>query len=206
MDEKKIFEGLPFKTKSNCEILYPSIKKNKNFFKYKKKQIVFTGKLNSSKGYDLFGPAVIKILNEFPNWSAVVAGNEPREKFSFKHKKLKIFPWLPHNKILDLYKKSSISVVPSKWEEPFGRTSMESAAYGCATITSNRGGLIETFDNDLLIKDLKSSEIYRIIKSLVKNPKKLKSIQIKNFNKPLHLIENLVKTLDSIKINLLKKI
>ena len=82
---------------------------------------------------------------------------------------------------------------------------MESAAYGCATITSNRGGLIETFDNDLLLKDLKSSEIYRIIKLLVKNPKKLRLIQKKNFNKPLHIIENLVKTLDSIKINLLKK-
>ena len=205
MDKKKFFEGLPFKTKSNCEILYPSIKKNKKFYKYKKKQIVFTGKLNSSKGYDLFGPAVIKILEEFPNWKAIVAGNEPREKFSFKHKNLKILPWLPHNKILDLYKKSSISVVPSKWEEPFGRTSMESAAYGCATITSNRGGLIETFDNDLLLKDLKSSEIYRIIKLLVKNPKKLRLIQKKNFSKPLHIIENLVKTLDSIKINLLKK-
>ena len=203
--KKKFFEGLPFKTKSNCEILYPSIKKNKKFYKYKKKQIVFTGKLNSSKGYDLFGPAVIKILEEFPNWKAIVAGNEPREKFSFKHKNLKILPWLPHNKILDLYKKSSISVVPSKWEEPFGRTSMESAAYGCATITSNRGGLIETFDNDLLLKDLKSSEIYRIIKLLVKNPKKLRLIQKKNFSKPLHIIENLVKTLDSIKINLLKK-
>ena len=55
------------------------------------------------------------------------SGNEPREKFDFKHKNLKIYPWLPHIKILDLYKKSSISVVPSRWEEPFGRTAMESA-------------------------------------------------------------------------------
>ena len=51
-------------------------------------------------------------------------GNEPREKFDFKHKNLKIYPWLPHIKILDLYKKSSISVVPSRWEEPFGRTAI----------------------------------------------------------------------------------
>ena len=50
--------------------------------------------------------------------------------------------------------KSSISVVPSKWQEPFGRTAMESAAYGCATITSNNGGLPETFENDLILKSL----------------------------------------------------
>ena len=42
---------------------------------------------------------------------------------------------------------SSISIVPSMWEEPFGRTAMESAAYGNATIISNKGGLPETFKN-----------------------------------------------------------
>ena len=40
--------------------------------------------------------------------------------------------------ILNYYSKSSISVVPSRWLEPFGRTSMESAAYGCATITTRK--------------------------------------------------------------------
>ena len=187
------------------EVICQSTERVSVNLKHKKKIIMFVGKLNKSKGYDLFGKAVIKILDKYPEWKAVVAGNEPREKFDFKHKNLKIYPWLPHNKILKLYKDSSISVVPSKWEEPFGRTSMESAAHGCATITSNRGGLVETFDNDLFLKNLNSSEIYTLINSLIKNPKKLKSIQIKNFKKPLHLIENLTKTLDAIKFNLLEK-
>ena len=203
--KKKFFEDLPYKSKSNCEILYPSIKKQKKFNKKKKNQIIFTGKLNSSKGYDLFGEAIIKILNKYPNWSAVVAGNEPREKYYFKHKNLKIYPWLPHKKILELYDLSSISVVPSRWEEPFGRTAMESAAHGCATITSQKGGLLETFDNDLFLKNLKSSDIFNQINLLIKNPKKLKFYQNKNFKKPLHLIENLVSFLDSVKINMLKK-
>ncbi len=203
--KKKFFEDLPYKSKSNCEILYPSIKKQKKFNKKKKNQIIFTGKLNSSKGYDLFGEAIIKILNKYPNWSAVVAGNEPREKYYFKHKNLKIFPWLPHKKILELYDLSSISVVPSRWEEPFGRTAMESAAHGCATITSQKGGLLETFDNDLFLKNLKSSDIFDQINFLIKSPKKLRFYQNKNFKKPLHLIENLVSFLDSVKMNMLKK-
>jgi len=44
---KKFFEGLPFNIKSNCEILYPSIKKPTKLLKKKKKKIVLTGKLNS---------------------------------------------------------------------------------------------------------------------------------------------------------------
>ena len=203
--KKKFFEGLPFKSKSNCEILYPSIKKIKKFYKNKKKQIIFTGKLNSSKGYDLFGNAVIRILNKYNDWNSIVAGNEPREKYNFKHKNLRIYSWLPHEKILNLYKDSSISVVPSRWEEPFGRTAMESAAHGCATITSARGGLLETFDNDLYLKNLNSNELFKKIDNLIKNPKKLKYYQFKNFKNPKHIIENLVKFLDSVKFNLLGK-
>ncbi len=160
---KKFFEGLPFNYKNNCEVLYPSINKLKSFPK-KKKIIIFTGKLNSSKGYDIFGQAAIKVLNKFKNWKALAIGNERREKFKFEHKNFKIFDWLPHKKILDYYKKSSISVVCSKWQEPFGRTAMESAAYGCATITSNRGGLGETFNNNLILNNLNSSSLEKLLK------------------------------------------
>ena len=132
--------------------------------------------MNSSKGYDLFGNAIIKILNKYPDWKAIVAGNEPREKYDFKHRNLKVYSWLPHYKILDLYNSSSISVNPSRWEEPFGRTSMESAANGCATITSQKGGLTETFQNDLYLKNLNSLEIFKMIEFLIKNPKKFKTL------------------------------
>ena len=177
----KFFEGLPVKSKVNCEVLYPSIDPPKKFYNKKLKQIIFAGKLNSSKGYDLFGKAITKLLNRHINWNSVVVGNEPREKFDFEHKKLKIYDWLPHRKVLNLYKKSSISVVPSKWEEPFGRTSMESAAYGCATITSPMGGLTETFNNDLVLKKTTVNEIFTMVNKLINNKKILKKNQFKKF-------------------------
>ncbi len=203
--KRKFFENLPIKTNSNCEVMYPSMNKISHFNKHKKKQIVFTGKLNFSKGYDLFGRAILKILKKYGDWSAVVAGNEPREKYEFKNKRLKIFQWLPHKKILNLYKNSSISVVPSRWEEPFGRTAMESSAYGCATITSNRGGLTETFNNELILNKLTVNSLVRKIELLIKNPKKLKKIQINNFKNPLHNLNKTTKYLDSVKLNLLEK-
>ena len=200
----KFFEGLPFNYKNNCEILYPAIKSLKKFPK-KEKIIIFTGKLNSSKGYDIFGKAALKILNQFKDWKAYAIGNERREVHSFKHKNYKILNWLPHYKILNFYKKSSISVVCSRWQEPFGRTAMESAAYGCATITSNRGGLSETFNTNLVLKNLNSSSLEKIIKKIILNNKVLKNIQNTNFKNVVHQIDFLVHKIDNLKGNFLQK-
>jgi glycosyltransferase involved in cell wall biosynthesis len=194
----KFFEGLPYKHKNNCEILYPAIKPLNRFPK-KEKLIIFCGKLNSSKGYDIFGNAVLKILDKFKDWKAIAIGNEPREKFDFQHKNFKILDWIQHKKILKYYSKASISVVPSRWLEPFGRTAMESAAYGCATITSKNGGLPETFDNELFLERISSDEIYRLIYKLIKNKKFQKIIQKRNFLNVKHKIKNKVKQLDDLK-------
>jgi len=200
----KFFEGLPFNYKNNCEILYPAIKSLKKFPK-KEKVIIFTGKLNSSKGYDIFGKATLKILNKFKDWKAYAIGNERREVHSFKHKNYKILNWLPHNKILNFYKKSSISVVCSRWQEPFGRTAMESAAYGCATITSDRGGLKETFKTNLTLKTLTSSSLEKLMNKIILNKKKLASIQNTNFKNVIHDIDFLIYKIDNLKKNFLQK-
>ena len=200
----KFFEGLSIKNSNNCEILYPAIKKPKKL-KKKKDIIVFTGKLNKSKGYDIFCEAVKKILNEFKNWRVIVAGNEHREIIKLDHPRSIIKGWIPHHKVNDLYSKSSISVVPSRWEEPFGRTAMESAAFGCATIISNKGGLPETFKSSLILKKIDSNNLYLLLKKLINNKKFLKAIQKRNFDNLLHNLRDKVQYLDQIKFNFLDK-
>ena len=194
----KFFENLPYKNRNNCEILYPAIKPLKKFPK-KNNLIIFCGKLNSSKGYDIFGAAVIKILDKYKKWRAIAIGNEPREKLSFNHKNFKILDWINHKKILKYYSKASISVVPSRWLEPFGRTAMESAAYGCATITSKNGGLPETFYNDLFLKNISSKEIYSSIEKLILDKKKRQLIQKKNFLNVRHKLADKIKQIDDLK-------
>ena len=202
--KEKFFEGLPYKFRNNCNILYPAIEKPKKFPK-KENLIIFSGKLNSSKGYDIYGKAVIKILNEFPNWKAIAIGNEPREKFNFKHKNYLVLDWIKHQEILNYYAKASISIVPSRWLEPFGRTSMESAAFGCATITSKNGGLPETFKNPIFLEKTTSDEIYKKIKKLITDQKYRKNIQKNNFNNVIHKLKDKVKFIDNHKKFLLTK-
>ena len=143
----------------------------------KKKIIMFVGKLNKSKGYDLFGKATIKILNEFKDWKALVFGDEPREEIVFKHERLIHNGYQSNDKVLKFFKLSSIAVACSRWDEPFGRSSLEASSRGCAVIVSNRGGLPETITDGIILKDLNSDEIYKNIKELIINKKKLKKIQ-----------------------------
>ena len=69
--------------------------------------------------------------------------------------------------------------MPSRWEEPFGRTALEASSRGCATIISNRGGLPETSDHCLILKNLNSNTLYNEINNLIKNKNLRSEIQIK---------------------------
>ena len=184
--KRRFLEGMKndFINSEKLVVINQSAKKNKFNIKNKKKIITFVGKLNKSKGYDLFGNAIIKILNKFNDWKAVVIGDEPRDKIDFNHKNLIKLGFKRHGEVIDVYKKTSIAVVCSRWEEPFGRSSLEAAANGCAVIISNRGGLPETITNGIILKKLNSTEIFKEIEKLIKNTKLRKSLQklsYKNF-------------------------
>ena len=165
-------------------VIYQSISQTRVNLNKKKKWITFVGKLNQAKGYDLFGKAVLKILKKYKQWEAIVIGDEPRSILTFKHKRLNVLGFTNHNKVLEIFKKTSIAVVCSRWNEPLGRSSLEASSRGCATIISNRGGLPETITHGIILKKLNIISVYNAIKNLIDNKKKRKLLQnlsIKNF-------------------------
>ena len=203
--KQRFFEGFKIKNDNKCEVVYPSINKLTKFPK-KQNLIIFVGKLNKSKGYHIFGQAIKRILNEFKNWNSVVIGDEPREKYDFKHKNLNLLGWLNHDKTLKYYEKSKIAVSPSTWDEPFGRTSMEAGSIGCATIISNRGGITETNLNSIILKKLTSLEIYRNIRYLIKNEKKTLKIQKESFKNVVHELGKNSRKIDKIRDEILNNL
>ena len=187
-------------------ICFQSASKTRINFKEKMKIISFVGKLNRAKGYDIFGNTIIKILDKHPSWSAKVYGDEPREQLIFKHKNLKILGFKDNKLILEDLKKISISVICSRWEEPFGRTSLEASSRGSAVIISNKGGLPETTSEAIILKNLTVKSLYSSINKLIIDKKKLLSVQKKNYNNfslthsfVAKIIDNIRKS--SIKIN-----
>jgi glycosyltransferase involved in cell wall biosynthesis len=185
--KNRFLEGLDHKyiNSEKLKVFFQSAKKGDlKYLKNKKKWITFVGKLNKAKGYDIFGQAITKILNNNKNWTAKVVGDEKREKISFNHKNVEKLGFLNHQKVLSLYRQTSIAVVCSRWEEPFGRTSLEASANGCAVIISNKGGLPETVTNAVVLNQLTPNELYKKINNLIKNTserKKLQLLSIKNF-------------------------
>ena len=185
--KKRFLEGLEnkFINSNKLAIFYQSAKKgNLSLLKNKKKWITFVGKLNKAKGYDVFVKSIKKVLNRFKDWKALVIGDEKREKIFLSHKRASVLGFKKHNDVVNIFKKTSITVACSRWEEPFGRTSLEASANGCAVIITNRGGLPETVTDAKILKNLNEQSLTKAISNLITDEKLRKSLQtrsIKNF-------------------------
>ena len=201
--QDRFFIDLDKKLSDKTEIVYPSIHKIKKLNK-KEKKITFVGKLNTSKGYDIYKDAITKILDEFKEWKAYSIGDEDRKRPYINHQNHHELGFLKHKDVLKFLNKSEIAVVPSRWEEPFGRTALESSSRACATIISNRGGLPETTDHCIILNKLNANELYKEIKKLIKNIKLRKKIQKNGFKNIKHLVKNNSELIDRIRDSLIQ--
>ena len=205
--KKRFLEGLEnkFVNSNKLAVFYQSAEKGSiKLLKNKKKWITFVGKLNKAKGYDIFSKAIVKILNRNPKWKAKIIGDEKREKIKLSHKNADILGFKKHEDVIKIFKKSSIAVACSRWEEPFGRTSLEASANGCAVIITNRGGLPETVTNAKILKSLSVKNLEQSINELIKREnlrKKLQKLSIKNFYLTHKFISNLIDEYRSEKIS-----
>ena len=185
--------------KNKSVICYQSTSKTTIKIKDKKKIITFIGKLNTAKGFDIFGKTIIKILNNYTGWKAYVIGDEPREKMFFEHKNLHNLGFKNNKFILDFLKKVSISVICSRWDEPFGRASLEAASRGSAAIISNKGGLPETSKSAIILKSLNEKNLFKEISNLIDNKKLLVKVQRSNYKNFYLTHEYVTKILDNMR-------
>ena len=185
--KKRFLEGLENKFVNSHKLVVffqSASKKNISILKRKKNWITFVGKLNKAKGYDIFAAAIKKILNKYPNWKAKIIGDEKREKILLNHKNVDVLGFLNHEKVLKIFEQSSIAIACSRWEEPFGRTSLEASANGCAVIITNKGGLPETITNAKILQVLSVKKLEKVISELIvnfKERKRLQELSLQNF-------------------------
>ena len=198
--KNKFFDDLNLDSNHyKCEIIYHSIEEERKILK-KEKKIVFVGKLNESKGYDIFCDATKKVLDNHKSWKAYSIGDEKRIKTYSTHPRHMILGYLPHKKVLTFLNKSEIAVIPSRWEEPFGRTALEASSRGCATIISDRGGLPETTDEAIILEKLNAKTLKNKIENLIVNTKLRKIIQSKSRKNIKHVLKD-----NSFKIDMMRQ-
>ena len=209
--KKRFLQGLEnkFVNSNKLAVFYQSANKcSEKIINHKKKWITFVGKLNKAKGYDIFSQAIKKILDKYPDWKAIVIGDEKRERILLKHKNALILGFKQHNEVLKIFKKTSITVACSRWEEPFGRTSLEASANGCAVVITNKGGLPETVTDAKILKSLSVPNLVKTLKYLINNSserKKLQKLSIKNFYLTHKFVSTLIDNYRSEKLDLNKR-
>ena len=210
--KKRFLEGLEnkFINSNKLLIFYQSAHKvNKTIIKKKKKWITFVGKLNKAKGYDIFAKSIKVILQKHKDWKAKIIGDEKREKIELNHKNAEILGFRKHSEVLDIFKKTSITVACSRWDEPFGRTSLEASANGCAVIITNKGGLPETVTDAKILKKLNSKNLIKALNLLISNKNlrnKLQNLSIRNFYLTHSYVSNQIDNYRSEKLNFNKNI
>ena len=147
------FEGLP------SSVVYNGIDSNRSLRvellqKRELHTFGFIGRLSHEKGVDLLLES-FKLLQQHINViKLVIAGSGDLEYVNYlKEKAGDNVLFLGHVDSVDFYKKVDVVVVPSLWEEPFGRVVVEAQLNNCLVLGARNGGIIELLDNQYLFDD-----------------------------------------------------
>jgi len=195
--KRQFFKDLPVLDSEKCLVIYPGSSLIKKFPK-KKNNIVFAGKLNQSKGYNIFTNAILEILRKNRSWSCDIVGDDPRYYEKINHPKIHYHGWLPYKKTMEIFKKSKIVVIPSTWDEPLGRTAIEAASRGCVSIISKRGGLIETNRHGLFLNYVTKEELYNKLNKIINSPSLINFYSKKTFKEFKHSINKTINQINTI--------
>lgn len=143
------------------DILYPYIDKDRLKKEYQEVKYEI-----SKKGIVFVGDAVIKGINIAKH----IAKLMPEKKFYFfsryyneptKENNITWMPW--QKKEVDIYKYAKLVIVPSIWEEAYGRVSREAFILGLPVLVSNIGGLPETVEGkqEFIVDDYENLENWK---------------------------------------------
>ncbi len=119
-----------------------------------KEIILFVGRLTHGKGAHLIVPAFSSLLKKNKRVVLACVGKGYLKETLIKQtkdlkidKKVIFMGHQSHKKTLDLVSNASIVVVPSVWEEPFGRVALEAIMCGTPVVATNSGALPEIVDH-----------------------------------------------------------
>jgi glycosyltransferase involved in cell wall biosynthesis len=198
--QQRFFSSFKNVNLSKTTIIHHGIAKDSKInLSNKKKNILFVGKLNHAKGYHIFSEAALRFKKINPSWNFIAIGNESRKEIFPDESIIKEIGYKKNSEVLSYYKISEIAVGNSVWDEPLGRIAIEASSRKCLPIISNKGGLAESKNIALVLKENTPSELFNILKKITKNSilrrkKQNQFYKNNNFN-----IKNVSKKLDNIR-------
>lgn len=148
---------------------------------YKIIDILFVGRLNRYKGAHILINAFKQLKHKNIYLHIIGEGKEKEElkKISKYSDNITFYGFVSEKKLIELYKKANVAVVPSIWYETFGIVIIESFKYATPVIASNIGGfseLIKNGYNGFLFEPGDVNELKRLLEYLIETPTELKRL------------------------------
>lgn len=101
------------------------------------------------KGIDI----TLEIAEKMPEQEFIVAGTTKKEEVKERMREMENVEHLGYVDMKEAYRQTRIALVPSEWEEPYGRIPIEAGASGIPSIATANGGLPESVGNQELLVD-----------------------------------------------------
>jgi glycosyltransferase involved in cell wall biosynthesis len=116
-------------------------------------EILFVGQLIRGKGVDLLLRALAEVP---PPWHATVVGTgnhlETCKRLARDLKveeRVHFAGWVPHGELTRFYTDAELTVVPSRWPEPFGMVGIEAMARGRPVVGFAVGGIPDWLEDEV---------------------------------------------------------
>jgi glycosyltransferase involved in cell wall biosynthesis len=168
--------GKNFFPESTREVIFNPINIENNMTKLKTNEPVifgYAGLLTKSKGIEV-------LLDTFKNNTDLPAlfvfgsgENKQYESFLLQKYQTEKIKFFGYKKTEEIFKVIDALIMPSLWQEPFGRIIIEAYYYGVPVIASSRGGIPEIVEDGktgLLFDPFKEDDLTEKIRILIKNP------------------------------------
>jgi len=162
------------------EIIYPPIQFKDYCVEKSGNQIVMINPRTKYKGGDIF----LDLATEWSEEEFLIVGNmykEMRRQIA-EMDNVDTLGWC--DDMREAYRRAKVVVVPSRYEEPFGRVAAEPMVSGIPVVVSNRGGLPEVVgDAGEVVSDIESTARWResIQRAIEKNNKEQLQAQVEQF-------------------------
>jgi glycosyltransferase involved in cell wall biosynthesis len=163
----------------------------------KEKTILYVGRTIQEKGILPLAKALLIVNEQLPDWKFIVSGADrtkmlsPYERMTHSTlanlgEKCRYTGYVAHHEVMELFSKAAITLVPSIWQEPFGRTALEAMVSSSAVITSGSGGLKEVVgDVGLIVYPVTPEGLAQAILRLAKDDVMRKEMQLKGYARAL---------------------
>jgi glycosyltransferase involved in cell wall biosynthesis len=145
------------------------------------REILCVGRASPEKGILPAVQAISRVLSRHPDWFATILLSESAAHMDYAHEihraatsagdRIHLRYDVPHDIVKAHNAQAAIAVIPSIWQEPFGRTALEAHEGGAAVISSGTGGLREiSGPHALYLNEVTPATIESALCALIEDP------------------------------------